>query len=100
MGAVGPWPGDPAWAASATVQLAPSSDYDLRAEVVEGACPAVPPADAEWWDGNEDWERPGTWYWYPEPWGDAGQQCVVFAAVDRFGQVGPVVKRGFTVPGD
>ena len=68
-------------------------------EVVAGACPAQPPADAEWWDGAEDWDTPGRWFFYLDPWGDTGPQCVMFAAVDSFGQPGPVVKRSFTVPG-
>ena len=96
VGTIAPWASDPS-AASATVSLADSFSYRLGIEVVPGACPAQPPADAEWWDGNEDWNAPGRWYWYPEPWGDTGPQCAMFAAVDGFGQHGPVVNKSFTV---
>jgi Matrixin len=99
VGTVAPWSVDPSWAASATATLTPSFSYDLRIEVVQGACPAVPPTDANWSDGFEDGSAPGRYVFYPEPWGDTGQQCAMFAAVDYYGQHGPVVARAFTIPG-
>jgi hypothetical protein len=92
VSAVSP-PTDEEPAASATVTLAYSPDYRLGVEVVPGACPSSPPSDAEWWDGWEDWETPGRWLFYPA---SSGQQCALFAAIDGFGQHGPVVGRTFT----
>ena len=99
VGPVGPWPTDPSYVASATVTLTPGPSYYLGIEVVPGTCPALPAGNAGWYDGAEDWTDSSLWYFYPEPYGDTGQQCVMFAAVDTFGQHGPVVKRQFTVPG-
>lgn len=99
VGPIGPWSGDPSYAASANVTLVDSPNHELGIEVLPGACPATPPASAEWFDGYEDWERPGRWYWYAEPWGDTGPQCVLLAAVDGYRQHGPVVAQTFRVPG-
>ena len=39
---------------SATVSASLAGDeYELRVEVVPGACPSQPPEDVEWWDGYE-----------------------------------------------
>lgn len=79
---------------SATVSASLAGDqYELRVEVLPGNCPAQPPTDAGWWDGYES--SPGTWTIYPE---SQGLQCVLFAALDGFGQHGPVVARTFTAP--
>ena len=99
VGPVGPYAGDPSWAASANIALPSSPHYSLGIEVTQGACPAQPSPSAEWIDGFEDWDQPGRWYWYPEPYDDTGVQCVMFAAVDNYGQPGPVVSRSFAVPG-
>ena len=66
--------------------------YDLGLEVLPGRCPAGPPADAGWGDGYES--APGVWTLVAE---SAGEQCALFAAVDRFGQHGPVVPVSFGV---
>ena len=99
VGDVGPYSGDES-AASTTVALPPSTSYDLGIEVVAGACPAgtiTPPANSGWDDGYADGADPQRWFFYPEPWGDTGPQCAMFAAIDWFGQHGPVVGRTFTV---
>jgi hypothetical protein len=90
-----PYANNPA-AASTTASLAGNA-YSLGIEVLPGTCPAVVPGDLEWWDGYEDWNTPNLWYFYPEPWGSTTQQCALFAAIDSFGQHGPVVKRQFTL---
>jgi hypothetical protein len=95
VGTVAPWTQDPS-AASAVATLS-SPAYLLGIEVLEGTCPAVVPAGLDWYDGYEDWDTPNLWYFYPEPWGSPSQQCVMFAAMEGFGQHGPVVKRQFTV---
>lgn len=79
---------------SATVPARLSGNqYQLGVEVLPGPCPAEPPADIGWWDGYEN--RPGVWTVYPE---SEGLQCVLFAALDWFGQHGPLVTRTFTLP--
>jgi hypothetical protein len=90
-----PYANDPS-AGSTTASLAGSA-YSLGIEVLPGTCPAVVPNDLEWWDGYEDWDTANLWYFYPEPWGSTTQQCALFAALDGFGQHGPVVKRQFTL---
>jgi hypothetical protein len=90
-----PYANDPA-AGSTTASLA-SNAHSLGIEVLPGTCPTVVPNDLDWWDGNVDWDTPNLWYFYPEPWGSTTQQCALFAAVDGFGQHGPVVKRQFTL---
>ncbi len=78
----------------ATVPASLADDsYQLGVEVIGGPCPGTPPADAGWSDGYEG--EPGIWTVYPESQGD---QCAMFAALDGFGQHGPVVSRTFTVP--
>ena len=81
--------------AQATASL---SDDRLRigVEVVEGPCPAEPPADAAWGDAVEN--PPGTFTFFPEGEG-TGAQCAMFAAIDDGSQHGPVVMRPFTMPG-
>ena len=96
VGTVSAYAPDPS-AASATVTLAPSASYTVGVEVVAGSCPAVPPVDSQWFDGYQDGTDQSRWYFYPEPYGDAGLQCVMVAAVDQFGQHGPVAKKPFTV---
>lgn len=97
VGSFSPWASDPGNAVAVTVTLTPGDSYSLRFEVLQGACPAVAPADAGWFDGFED--TPNRYVFYPEPYGNTGTQCVLFAAVDYFGQPGPLVKKTFTVPG-
>ncbi|GAB3249735.1 matrixin family metalloprotease [Nocardioides dilutus] len=96
VSAVGTYTEDPS-AASATASLPPGGSYNLGIEVLPGTCPAVVPGDLEWWDGYQDWNTPDLWYFYPEPWGSTEQHCALFAAIDDFGQHGPVVKRQFTL---
>ncbi len=55
------------------------------------------PAGLEWSDGYPDWDTPDLYYFSTEPYGTPGQYCVMFAAVDRFQQHGPVLKRQFTI---
>ena len=96
VGRVSVDPDDPS-AARASVSITASASYQLGIEVVDGACPVQPAADAGWFDG---WEvDPGSWRFYPESSDGTGPQCAMFAAVDWFGQPGPVVERPFSVAG-
>ena len=89
VGAITP---DPDYDATFRVDIdLPLDDfYRLGVEVVAGRCPAAPPAEAGWYDG---WEvETGTYQIYAA---DAGANCLLVAAIDNFGQPGPVVARAF-----
>lgn len=87
-----PVPGPDGYTVRVGATLPAGAGGSIGMDLREGACPDTPPTDLEPYDGYE--VASGVYELSP---GSEGAHCVLVAALDRYGRVGPIVVKAFAV---